>query len=403
MPRTLTLLGVAVLFLLAIGLVVLAEASSGNGVRIHNDSAYFLVRQGVWLVISVVCMLPAIFVDYHLWRTRPSLTAVVYLAVLAMMVAVLFLPEIKGSHRWIAIKHPMRFQIQPSELAKLVTVIATAVFLDVVGLRIERFWRGTCCAALLVGVFAALAIVEPDFGSAMVISAVGGVLFLLSGMKFLHMGALLLGGVGVGGTMLLLNANRMYRMAGWLPEGVANLLGITPEMMAASVEKGSTHQFDMAQIAIGNGGLFGSIGSQGRPFGALQSLGFLPEAHTDCIFAIGAEDWGLVFSLLTIALYLTIFVCGVMIALRAPDRLGRLIAFGMTFLIVFQALFNIGVVSGVMPPKGMALPLLSYGGTNLVVALLAVGMIFNVGRQIGLSKSRPRSTMSFTNSTQGGY
>lgn len=403
MPRTLTLLGVAVLFLLAIGFVVLAEASSGNGFRLYNDSAHYLVKQGVWLAVAFLCMLPAVFVDYHLWRTRPAFTVIAYLLVLTLMVAVLFCPETKGSHRWIELKSPMHFKIQPSELAKLVTVIAMSVFLDRVGLRIERFWRGTFCAMLLVGVQAGLAIVEPDFGSAMVISAVGGVLFLISGMKAVHIGALLLGGIGVGGTMLLFNANRMYRMAGWLPSGVAGLMGITPEMMAASVEKGSTHQFDMAQIAIGNGGLFGSLGTQGRPFGALQSLGFLPEAHTDCIFAIGAEDWGLVFSLFMIALYLTIFVCGIAVALRAPDRLGRFIAFGMTFLIVFQALFNIGVVSGVMPPKGMALPLVSYGGTNLVVAMLAIGMIFNVGRQIGLSKSRPRSTMSFINSTQGGY
>jgi cell division protein FtsW len=119
---------------------------------------------------------------------------------------------------------------------------------------------------------------------------------------------------------------------------------------------------------------------------------YLPEAHTDFIFAIGAEEWGLIFSLGLLALYVTFFVCGVYIAHRAPDRLGRLFAFGMTFLVFFQAMFNLGVVTGCLPTKGLALPFVSYGGTNLITAMLAVGVLVNIGGQMEPRKPRPRTT-----------
>ena len=149
--------------------------------------------------------------------------------------------------------------------------------------------------------------------------------------------------------------------------------------------KNAAHQLNQALVAIQRGGLSG-VGFNK----SMQKQYYLPEAHTDFIFAIGAEEWGLVFSLVLLALFVVFFVCGVRIALRAPDRLGRLFAFGATFLIFFQALFNIGVVTGVLPTKGLALPFISYGGTNLVTALVAVGLLFNVGRQSQSSQPRLR-------------
>ena len=127
---------------------------------------------------------------------------------------------------------------------------------------------------------------------------------------------------------------------------------------------------------------------------SMQKKFYLPEAHTDFIFAIGAEELGLVFSLVLLTVFTVFFICGIRIALRAPDRLGRLLAFGMTFLVFFQVLFNIGVVTGCLPTKGLALPFISYGGTNLMTSMIAVGILFNIGRQIELPKPRPRSTIS---------
>jgi cell division protein FtsW len=154
-------------------------------------------------------------------------------------------------------------------------------------------------------------------------------------------------------------------------------------------EKAAAEQVNAALVAIRNGGVTG-VGFNKSS----QKLYYLPEAHTDFIFAIGAEELGLVFSLVLLALYVTFFVCGIIIAARSPDRLGRLLAYGMSFLLFFQVLFNIGVVTKCLPTKGIALPFVSYGGTNLLTALVAVGMLFNVGRQIERQRPRPRSALS---------
>ena len=154
-------------------------------------------------------------------------------------------------------------------------------------------------------------------------------------------------------------------------------------------ERAAEYQVNNALIAIQQGGLTGVGINKSR-----QKLEYLPEAHTDFIFAIGAEELGLVFSLVLLTVFTVFFICGIRSALRAPDRLGRLLAFGMTFLVFFQVLFNIGVVTGCLPTKGLALPFISYGGTNLMTSMIAVGILFNIGRQIELPKPRPRSTIS---------
>ena len=149
------------------------------------------------------------------------------------------------------------------------------------------------------------------------------------------------------------------------------------------------YQKEQSIIAIQRGGITGVGFNQSQ-----QKYKYLPERHTDFIFAIGAEEWGLMLSLLLLALFVTLFVCGVIISLRAPDNLGRLIAAGITFLIFFQAICNMGVVSGILPTKGLALPFISYGGTNLVMSLAEMGVLFNVGRKIPLQNQLRRSKIS---------
>lgn len=391
MYRVQTLLVIAVSLLVGVGFVVLASASCVNGLK-YGSSYYFLIRQAVWLIVAVAAMAAAIFFDYHKWRDFPLLTVLAYLVMLGLMAAVFLFPATKGSHRWLSFG---AIHLQSSEFAKLMIVFAMAVYLDRVGLHIEQK-AGVFWALVILGLPVGLALAEPDFGATMVIGLAGGVLLLIAGMRWRHIFAF--GGLGIAGVVALLifNPNRMYRLAGYLPKNVCELLGMTPEAMAASVEKGSTYQFDMAQVAICNGRLTGRGLNE-----SLQKLTYLPEAHTDCVFAIGAEEWGLGFSLLLLALYVAIFVLGITIALRARDRLGRYMAYGMTMLVVFQALFNMGVVSGIFPPKGMALPFISYGGTNLIVTMVAIGTLFNIARQIGLPKVRPRSTISPVFSNQG--
>lgn len=383
MRRTLTILGLSVFVLLVVGFTLLASAGEETGRTLYDNASYFVTHQAVWLCVATCFMLMAAFFDYHNWRRYPYLLICVYAVVVVLMIAVLFAPETKGSHRWLRLIGPVR--LQPSELAKIFVVISVAVFLDWAGWRIEKFWKGTVPAVMIVGVLMGLAVAEPDFGATMVIGLAGGMLCLVGGMRFLHMALMGGGGLVAVGTLLAFNPNRMRRLAAWLPGPVSTMLGLPP----ATGDDPAAYQLNQALVAILNGHLQGVGYTK-----SMQKKFYLPEAHTDFIFAIGAEELGLFFSLGLLAVFTVFFICGIRIALRAPDRLGRLLAFGMTFLVFFQVLFNIGVVTGCLPTKGLALPFISYGGTNLMTSMIAVGILFNVGRQIELPKPRPRSTIS---------
>ena len=384
MRKTLTLLGLTVLALLGVGFVLLASVGEETGRTFHHGNAlYFVTHQAMWLGVAIVFLLAATFFDYHNWRRYPYLTLCLYLVIAGLMAAVLFAPETKGSHRWLRLTASVRFQ--PSELGKLFVVISAAVFLDWAGWRIEKFLKGAVPAAAIVGALMVLAVLEPDFGTTMIIAFTGFAVCFVGGMKFFHLVALgVIGATGVIG-MFVLNPNRMRRLSAWLPPQVLSFFGLPPP----TGDDPAAYQLNQALVAISHGGLTGLGYTK-----SMQKKFYLPEAHTDFIFAIGAEELGLVFSAVLLALFTTLFVCGIRIALRAPDRLGRLLAFGMTFLLFFQVLFNIGVVTGCLPTKGLALPFISYGGTNLMSTMIAVGILFNVGRQIELPKPRPRSTIS---------
>ena len=383
MRWTLTVLGISVLVLLGLGFTLLASAGEETGRALYHSADYFVTHQAVWLGVAMVFLLVAAFFDYHNWRRYPYLTVCVYVVVVGLMAAVLLAPETKGSHRWLRLVGSVR--LQPSELGKIFVVISTAVFLDWAGWRIEKFWKGSVPAVMIVGVLMGLAVVEPDFGAKMVIGLAGGTLCLIGGMRILHI-VLMGGGALVAvGTLLAFNPNRMRRLAAWLPEPILTWLGLPPP----TGDDPAAYQLSQALVAISHGGPFGVGYTK-----SMQKKFYLPEAHTDFIFAIGAEELGLVFSLVLLTVFTVFFICGIRIALRAPDRLGRLLAFGMTFLVFFQVLFNIGVVTGCLPTKGLALPFISYGGTNLMTSMIAVGILFNIGRQIELPKPRPRSTIS---------
>ena len=383
MRWTLTVLGVSVLILVGGGFMLLASAGEGTGRTLYHSPYYFVAHQAMWLCVATAFMLVAAFFDYHNWRRYPFLTICLYAIVVILMVAVLFADKTKGSHRWLRLFGPVR--LQPSELGKITVVVSVAAFLDWAGWRIEKFWKGSVPALALVGVLMGLAVAEPDFGTTVIIGLTGFTLCFIGGMRILHI--LLMGCAGAAGVIVLLalNPNRMRRLGAWLPEPVLTFLGLP----LPTGDDPAAYQLNQALVAIRHGGLFGVGYTK-----SMQKQFYLPEAHTDFIFAIGAEELGLIFSILLLTVFTVLFVCGIRIALRAPDRLGRLLAFGMTFLVFFQVLFNLGVVTGCLPTKGLALPFISYGGTNLMTSMIAVGILFNIGRQIELPKPRPRSTIS---------
>jgi len=358
--------GLVVAAIVALGLVVLSSASEANGVRLYNDAYFFMKRQFVYLGVGLVVAVAVAAFDYHKWRDYPILTWVCLGIILVLLCAVFLFKATKGSHRWVSFG-PVR--LQPSELAKLMTVIVIGVWMDRASWRVELFWRGAFFPMALIGLIALPVMLEPDFGSTMVIGLVGMLVMFVAGARFLHMLPFLIGGIGVVAVKVLSNANRMARIAAWV--GIKIDVGA---QVADKATEAAMWQGQMALAAIGNGGIIGQGLNQ-----SMQKHLYLPEAHTDMIFAIGAEELGLPFSIVTVLLFLLFFALAIYIAAKASDRFGRFLVVGMAFIIFFQAMFNIGVVCEALPMKGMALPFFSYGGTNMLSAFFAVGTILSVG------------------------
>ena len=341
--------GLVVTALVALGLVILSSASEANAVRLHGDAYFFIKRQFMYLGVGIVLATAIALFDYRKWRDAEVLTWLFFAVVMGLLVAVFGFRAINGSHRWIALG-PLR--LQPSEFAKLLTVIVLAVWLDKASWKVELFVRGAFWPAALIGAIALPVLLEPDFGSVMVIGSVGFLLMFVGGTRILHMLPFAVCGVGLVVFKVLTNANRVARL----------------------FDESKQYQVKMALAAIGNSDVWGAgLGE------SMQKHLYLPEAHTDFVFAVGAEELGIVFSIATVLLFVAFFALAVYIARRAQDRFGRFLVIGMAFIIFFQAMFNIGVVCKALPTKGMALPFFSYGGTNLMSAFFAVGTILSVG------------------------
>ena len=361
------LFGLVVTVLVALGLVVLSSASEANAMRLHNGDPYFFMkRQFAYLVAGIAVAACMAAFDYRRWRDNAWLAWLFCVVVMALLVAVFAFPAVNGSHRWIALG-PLR--LQPSEFAKLATVILLSVWLDRLGWKVELFMKGAFWPAVLIGMVALPILIEPDFGSVMVVGLVGFLVMLVSGTRLLHMAPFAVAGAGVVAYRVLTNANRMARMAAFF--GIK--LDVGAEVLDAAAER-AAYQANMALAAIGNGGIWGvGLGE------SMQKQLYLPEAHTDFVFAVGAEELGLPFSVGVLLLFAAFFAISVYIARNASDRFGRFLVAGMAFIIFFQAMFNIGVVCKALPTKGMALPFFSYGGTNLLCSFFAVGTILSVG------------------------
>ena len=343
--------------------------------RLHNDAYFFIKRQFMYLGAGVVLAVLVSLFDYHKWRDWEFLTWAFFVVVMVLLAAVFQFRAINGSHRWIAVG-PVR--IQPSELAKMLTVILLAVWLDKASWRVELFMRGAFGPAMLIGIIALPVLLEPDFGSVMVIGAVGFLMMFVSGTRILHMLPFVLGGVGVVVFKVMTNANRMARIAAFF--GVK--INVGAEVVDAAAKR-AAYQVEQALAAIGNSDIWGAgLGE------SMQKHLYLPEAHTDFVFAVGAEELGIVFSMSVVLLFVAFFALSIYIARKASDRFGRFLVIGMAFIIFFQAMFNVGVVCKALPTKGMALPFFSYGGTNLLSAFFAVGTILSVGIHSYCDKKR---------------
>jgi cell division protein FtsW len=305
-----------------------------------------------------VACLAATAVDYRLlkkfWWVFLGLAIALLVLVLVPHIGV-----VRGhARRWFTF-HRMSFQ--PSEFAKIALLIALAWYGEHYQRQMNTFKRGILVPGLFIGCVVGLIFVEPDVGNALLIGMVSSILLLIAGIRlryFLPPVFLVLAAVGL---FIYHNPMRSQRIYSWL------------HMEETKQEKGM--QAYQAMVALGNGGVMGKGLGDGR-----QKLGFVPEHHTDFIFSIIGEELGLIATLLIVAAFAAITICGLFISTRSSDPFGMLLGSGLTFLIGLQAIINIGVVTSALPNKGLPLPFISYGGSNLLMMLTCIGVLFSIAR-----------------------
>lgn len=335
--------------LMALGMVMLYSESMGKA------GTHYLTMQSAWCAAGVLVCLTAALCDYR-WLKK-IVWPLLIISILALF-AVLLMPRINGSRRWIPLGIA---NFQPSELAKLALITALAYYGERYQRDIRTFWKGLVIPGLIALSVLGPIFIEPDRGTTILLSAVTGFMLLLAGVRWFYFIPPAIGGVAFMVLALISDPLRMRRILSWLH----------PEDHKAGVG----YQAWQGMIALGSGGVTGLGLGNGR-----QKLGFVPENHTDFILSIVGEELGLVATLAVICAFVIFVICGVYIAWQARDVFGLLLGSGITFLIGLQALINIGVVTSALPNKGLPLPFVSYGGSSLLLMLLAIGVLISIAR-----------------------
>jgi cell division protein FtsW len=354
-----TILIFCVAVLVGLGLVMLYSASMNMETGKSAVGADYLLSQVVWLTFGLIGCVVAARIDYRRWKK----VSPYFLVLSVILLLLVFAPVVgigrKGAHRWIGLPGLPHFQ--PSELARLSLILFLAAYGEWFQRQMSGLRQGLVIPGCIIAVVLTLIYVEPDRGCAILLALVAGTVLIVAGvrLRFLLLPALgLLAGLGLS---LWHDPMRLRRIMAW----------IHPE----ANKEGAGYQAYQAMIALGSGGWSGLGLGDGR-----QKLGFVPEHHTDFIFSIIGEELGLIATLSVVLLFIALVVCGVYIARRSNDTFGLLLGTGITFMIGLQAFINMGVVTSLLPNKGMPLPFISYGGSNLLLTLIAIGLLLSISR-----------------------
>jgi cell division protein FtsW len=360
----------AVLGMLVIGIVMLFSTSAFARDS-HGDVYFFMKRQAVWLGVGLAVCTVAALVDYHFWQRTWWIWFGLALVTLALCFVPHFGMRINGSRRWVGLGP---FTFQPSEIAKVAVVFFLAWWFARCEKGAGRILQGFVIPFAIVIAVLLLIVMEVDLGTTALIGATMFVMMFVAGTNPVLLGLLSLGGLA--GILFVAThmSERMARLSAFMdPERFKDDAGL---------------QQMQALIAWGSGGMEGLGLGNGR-----QKMLYLPYAHTDFIFPMIGEELGLRVSLLVVFLFVVIIVCGMMIALHAKDRAGLLLGCGIVSLLGLQAAVNIGVTTSLLPNKGLPLPFVSYGGSNLAACLFGVGLLLNVYRQGVLEPANKKRTM----------
>jgi len=354
--------------LIPVGLPMVYSASMVDAINLHDNHLYYVWRQIGAAIAGTIGMVILQRIDLRVLRSQSARLMVV---AVILLVAPLILPEsmttVNDARSWIRIGG---FSFQPSEFAKFALILFIADWLSRRSDNVGNITYGLIPFSIVMGVVCGLVLLGRDLGTTIVIAAIGAVMYFVAGANILHViGAIALA-AGAFWSMIALAPHRMARIQAWY------------DILAHS--DGAGYQPLHALYALASGGWFGVGIGQSR-----QKFAWLPQAHTDAIFAIIGEELGLIGTIGVLTLFGIFAVRGLRIAVRAPDSFSALVAVGLTAWIVFQALINIAVVTSLIPFTGLTLPFLSYGGTSLMVSLFAVGMLLNISRHAADPAAEP--------------
>lgn len=349
------LLALLALSLTVFGLVMILSASAYLAGTSGNPYVFVtkqLISFGMGLIVLIICSQ----IDYHRWR---QWAPVIFGAIILLLLAVLISPAHRGVHRWIDLG-PISFQ--PAEFVKLGFLIYLAAWFARLGSLLADFRRGFVAFFLMLSLVTGFILLEPDMGTAVTLALAAVLLYFLAGAPWHHLSLGLLIGTSL---LLLLIVIAPYRL-----ERLQTFLN------PANDPQGAGYHTNQVGIAIGSGGLWGLGFGQGK----LKYLGYVPEVHTDSIFAVVVEELGFVRALVVIVVFLWFIMRGFRIAKTAPDPFGQYLAAGLVALIFVQVSINLAAMLGLVPLTGIPLPLISYGGSSLVVTLAAIGILLSISR-----------------------
>jgi len=347
----------ATLLLVCTSIVMVYSASAVLALERFQQPYLFVIRQAMWTVLGLAALWVAMRVDYRAYRNDAFVWALLGIVVVTL-VGVLFSAPVNGTRRWFGVGG---LGIQPSELAKLACVFFTALVLERRMHRIDELSYSLLPIGIIVGVMVALILLQPDFGTAMALVLIVAAMVFAAGLHYRYLVGTLL--VTLPALYLVLVSapyRRRRLMAFWDPW--ADPLG-------------DGFQIIQSMIAVGTGGIAGR-----GLMGGVQKLFYLPEPHTDFIYAVIGEELGLIGATATLLCFCLIAWRGLRITVRAQDMFGAFVALGITTMIVVQAFVNMSVVLGLMPTKGIPLPLVSAGGSSLVISLLGMGVLLNISQ-----------------------
>jgi cell division protein FtsW len=351
------LLFTATLLLVCISVVMVYSASAVMAMEAKQPAYYYLAKQGMWAVLGL-CFVPIVMrIDYRNYR-QPMVIWTMLAIVSLGLFAVLFGRPVNGARRWLGVG-PLG--VQPSELAKIAIVFCTAALLERRMDRIDEVGYSLVPIGVALGVIVTLILLEPDLGTAVTVVMIVAAMVFAAGLSYAYIVGLFLTAIPAGYLLIATSEYRMKRVHAFL-DPYSDALG-------------DGYQMIQSMIAVGTGGVTGRGLMNG-----LQKLFYLPEPHNDFIFGVIGEELGLIGSTVVVMCFCIIAWRGLRTAMRAPDRFGAFVAIGLTTMIAFQAFFNISVVLGLLPTKGIPLPFVSAGGSSLLINMMGMAVLLNVSQ-----------------------